>query len=99
MSEVSTPQEPDPTFCADWNPDFTFNGHKCCARYLISHRRKANLCSPARYKTSYCGEMTEEQRLYTDLATNGKLGDMLTLIATDLGKRGEQAYCSVNNGF
>jgi len=98
-AESSRPEEPAPAFCADWNPDFSHNGHRCCATYVLTRRKNANKCAPTRYKTSYCDEMTEEQRRYTDLANAGKLGDVLTLVSSEMGRRGDQAFCSVNNGF
>jgi murein endopeptidase len=43
--------------------------------------------------------MTQSQKEYSALAEGGKLGDVLALIKQDQGKYGEQAICTVNNGF
>ncbi len=43
--------------------------------------------------------MTPLQKEYSALAEAGKLEDVFTLIKRDQGKYGDQAICSVNNGF
>lgn len=94
--------EPSADFCAEWNPEFSFRGHKCCAKMPFPPRRKRrnqNRCSPQRAKASYCDEMTEAQRVYAGSAEAGELGDVLALISKDMEVRREQAYCTVNNGF
>ncbi len=94
--------EPSPQFCSKWSPDFIFNGNKCCGRARVPGRKKRSKggrCSPKRIKASYCDEMTAEQMEYSAAATSGKLGDILSLLTQEMGKRGDQAYCTVNNGF
>ena len=87
-------------FCAEWNPEFAFNGHHCCARvrYTGRKRKKVNRCFNERRKASYCEEMTAEQRQYQDRISSGK-DDALSLISSQLGYSGDQSYCTVNNGF
>ncbi len=89
----------DPAFCAEWNPDFAFRGYRCCPRKVLGHRAPVNRCSPNRRKGSYCGEMTADQRHYIEAAASGKLGNLLILITQEIGRKGSQAFCSVNNGF
>lgn len=88
-------------FCAEWNPEFSLNGHRCCTQRKIASRRSraALRCSSARRKTSYCGEMTTEQRQYVDAVQSGKITDLLTYLRLQQGRQGEQSYCGVNNGF
>lgn len=87
-------------FCADWNPEFSGNGHRCCSRRFKNRRRLSrSLCSPHRRKSSYCDEMTESQREYREAASSGKLGDALETITSEIGRKGDQAYCTVGNGF
>jgi len=91
---------PDLGFCSEWNPEFTHNGHHCCGGYIRTRRRHRKLkCAPERRKFRYCDEMTEEQKEYAEEVQSGKLGDILQLITQEMGGRGEQAYCTVNNGF
>ncbi len=96
----------DPGFCAQWNPEFALRGFRCCAKgSLVSHRvgrrpaQRRLSCPRQRAKNSFCDEMTPEQREYSLLAHDGKLGDMLQLITHELGRQGDQAYCTVNDGF
>ena len=92
---------PDLSFCAQWNPEFDFRGHRCCSRpVVVRKKRKDNRCAPTRIKATYCDEMTDEQRAYSEMAASGKLGDLITLISQDISKRkSAQAFCSVDNGF
>ena len=43
--------------------------------------------------------MTDDQKRYYDEVQTGKLGDILDLIKSDLGRHVEQSYCEVQNGF
>ena len=99
--ENAGPVSEDLEFCSDWNPEFKFNGHHCCAKFIRGRRRsrRANLCSPSRRTGNHCGEMTDDQRRYQALASSGKLGDLLPYLKHEIGQRGEQSYCTVNNGF
>ncbi len=93
--------EPDVGFCSKWNPEWGLRGHQCCGnRRAYKSKIKSNRCSPRRWKSSYCDEMTEEQREYTRAAVNGELGDLLDVIIGDMNRRiRNQAQCSVSNGF
>ncbi len=87
-------------FCFKWNPDFSFNKRRCCAVFRPGRRnRNQNKCPPSRYKTSYCNEMTTEQVKYAADVKSGRIKDILEHIKREIGRRGEQAYCTVNNGF
>lgn len=93
-------REVDMGFCAEWNPDFNFNGRRCCAIFRPGRRnRNLNRCPPTRYRTSYCSEMTPEQVAYRKAVTEGKIPDVLERIRREAGTRGDQSYCTVNNGF
>ena len=86
-------------FCAEWNPEFAFRGHRCCAKSLPRKKRRKNWCSPKRVKANYCDEMTEEQKLYSQNVYGDKVTDILTLIESEVDHKGQQSFCSVNNGF
>ena len=92
-------------FCSEWNPEYGYNGQRCCSlvmRSKGSRRRRrlpAKVCSRERFKPNFCDEVTEEQKEYAQGIQNGKLKDVLASIERDLGRHGEQAYCTVNNGF
>lgn len=92
-------------FCAEWNPEFMFNGHRCCSKVLRqggSRRRRrlpAKVCSRDRFKPNFCEDITEEEREYTNAVNSGKIPDVLAYINQEMGRKGEQAYCTVNNGF
>ncbi|MBC7692536.1 MAG: penicillin-insensitive murein endopeptidase [Methylotenera sp.] len=104
---------PTVDFCSKWNPEFTFRGHQCCAKVTPGasvervkgkkgrRRRRVtrDRCAPDRIKGNYCDEMTAEQKQYSEDAVSGKLGDLLKLITFEMGKKGPQSYCTVNNGF
>ncbi len=96
----SEPGEPAAKFCSIWNPDFSYNGYRCCGKLPLPRRKKRRhwRCAPKR-KGSYCNEMTAEQRDSIQLLQSGQLGDELSLIQEQMSKNREQAYCSVNNGF
>jgi murein endopeptidase len=87
-------------FCAEWNPEFAYRGYRCCWNKPAKKRKRgASYCAPGRSYSNFCGEMTDEQRRYTDDANSGKLGDLLQYIERDLDGVGKQSFCSVNNGF
>jgi murein endopeptidase len=84
-------------FCADWNPEFAYRGYLCCPRTPRFANGKA--CEPSRRKSTYCGDMTEDQKMYTEAAMTGRLGDVLQVIDSDRARARAQAYCTVNTGF
>lgn len=98
---LEIPEAPGLTqaFCAKWDPEFAFRGNQCCRKPKMPKRRSANRCAPSRTKADYCDEMTPEQRKYTELASSGKLGDLLAQITIEMNQRGPQAHCGVNIGF
>lgn len=96
---------PSSDFCAQWNPEFPHNGGRCCSivkRAKVGGRRRRRsppkTCTMDRFKQSFCDEITDEQRGYIDGVEEGKV-DVLSVINQELGRKGEQAYCTVNNGF
>lgn len=96
--------EPTPQFCAQWNPDFSSHRYQCCGPLPIraSHgkaRGRGKACSKARVSQGFCSEMTQEQKDYTRAAEAGELGDILELIQKERVTKGQQAFCTVNNGF
>jgi hypothetical protein len=93
--------EPDMGFCSQWNPEWGLRGIHCCSSKTAKFKKvKGNRCSPKRFKSSFCDEMTEEQRQYVEAAEKGELGDLLEVISSDLNRRvRNQAQCTVNNGF
>lgn len=90
-----------PSFCQKWNPEFLSNGGQCCSTVSYSHgrRRKRLRCSPKRAKKTYCDEITAEQKNYMSQVGDGRIADVLSFLTKEKGKYGDQAYCSVNNGF
>ncbi len=96
----SSLNEPSSQFCSIWNPDFAHNRHQCCGD-LPSHgrRRKLRACSQERVARGFCHEMTAEQRDYIESVGSGKVGDVLSFLNDQIGRKTEQAYCTVNNGF
>lgn len=92
---------PDPVFCSEWNPDFGYRGRCCPGKdaMIRAKRAKKPKCDPKRSKRSFCDEMTDEQRFYWEDVEQGRLGDVLDFLTDDLGSRGKQAYCGVNDGF
>jgi murein endopeptidase len=92
-------------FCAEWNPEFLFNGHRCCSKVLRAgggrrrRRMPSKVCSRDRFKPNFCEDVTDDQRAYTDAVNSGKIPDVLAYLNQEMGRRGEQAYCTVNNGF
>jgi murein endopeptidase len=90
---------PDLDFCAEWNPEFSFNGNRCCRSLESTHTKKARVgCFSRRPRGSYCDEMSDEEREYTDSVKNGRIADVLRDIDADKGGT-RQSYCTVNNGF
>jgi murein endopeptidase len=43
--------------------------------------------------------MTQQQREYGQAAASGKLGDILHLLTQEMGRKGDQAYCTTGTGF
>lgn len=92
-------------FCAEWNPEYPFNGHHCCSTVLRSkgsrrrRRLPAKYCSRDRFKPNFCEDITDEEREYTEAVSSGKIQDVLPILSQEFGRRGDQAYCTVNNGF
>jgi len=92
--------EPSPLFCSQWNPDFFHNHQQCCGA-LPAHgrRKKFKACSQERVSHGFCHEMTPEQKEYIESVGSGKVSDVLSFLGDQQGRRGEQAFCTVNNGF
>jgi len=91
-------------FCADWNPDFPYNGHHCCSKVARTRSRRrgrlgAKICPAERFKPSFCDELTAEQELYEKDVSSGRIPDVLHLITEEMGRAGDQSHCSPNNGF
>ncbi len=92
---------PSAQFCQQWNPDFSSNGHLCCSKSQAVRRgrkRRPGKCSSHR-AARYCQEVTPEQVAYLNAAGQLKGEEILSLLTREMGRRGDQAYCSVNNGF
>lgn len=91
---------PSLDFCSRWNPEFIYNGHHCCGKILHGRKAKRGVrCSTQRARTSYCGEITPEEKQYVEKVSAGEGGDLLEWITREIGRSGTQNYCSVNNGF
>jgi murein endopeptidase len=91
-------------FCAEWNPEFLFNGHRCCSKVQrAGGRRRRRLppkvCTRDRFKANFCEDITDDEREYANAVNSGKIPDVLAYLNQELGRRGDQAYCTVNNGF
>lgn len=105
ISAFSSPDDPGlnhlPTidFCSEWNPEFSFNGHRCCRSLAATHGRKNRMSCFSRHKNGgFCEEVTAQERDYISKQEAGQGGDVLEMINHDLGHR-DQAYCTANNGF
>lgn len=94
--------EPDAGFCALWNPEFVYSGHRCC-RPVEGKRLIRQQCAPGRRRASLCSEMTPDQRRKVESAqasfANPSGEDVLSIIAREMGQRGRQAVCTSVNGF
>ena len=86
------------SFCSEWNPEYKFNGGHCCAKKKWGKKR-AQRCPSQRKKSSFCDEMTDEQKQYTQGVVEGKYSDLLALIQQDKDRNMSQAICDANNGF
>ncbi len=106
VSAFPTPNDPAlerlPTidFCSEWNPEFPFNGHRCCRSIASARGKKTRVsCFSKRPRGNYCDEMTDEQKQYIRaLESSNPPFDPLEAITQDMGRK-EQAYCTANNGF
>ncbi|MDR3608365.1 MAG: penicillin-insensitive murein endopeptidase [Oligoflexia bacterium] len=98
---VGVPSDtPSLDFCAEWNPEFAFNGHHCCRNFESIHHRKARMsCFSRRPRGSFCEEMTDDQKEYISNVQSGRIPDVLQTIAQDMVAHREQSYCTGNNGF
>lgn len=91
--------EVNPDFCSTRNPDFAYNGRKCCGRYIIKVKGVQRTgCSVHRKKKSYCDEMSEDQIRYQQSLMTAKDIDILSIIDRNNSSR-NQSFCSVNDGF
>jgi murein endopeptidase len=86
----------DPVFCAEWNPEYPYNGIHCCGK---TPKRRGARCFPERRKVNFCDEVTDEQKEYAKAVSSGKIDDALNVIADSIARRSQQSYCGVNNGF
>jgi murein endopeptidase len=87
-------------FCSEWNPEFPFNGHRCCRSIASARGKKTRVsCFSKRPRGNYCDEMTDEQIQYIDeLEKSEPSFDPLELITQEMGRK-DQAFCTANNGF
>jgi murein endopeptidase len=92
-------------FCAEWNPEFEFNGHRCCSKIQRrggSRRRRrpaSKVCTRDRSKPDFCEDVTDEEREYAEAVNSGKIPDVLSYLEDAMGLHGKQAYCTTGNGF
>jgi len=90
-------------FCAEWNPEFLFNGHRCCSTVMRAKGRRrrmpAKVCSRDRSKPDFCEDVTDEEREYEQAVKSGKISDVLAYLEQEMGLKGKQAYCTTGNGF
>jgi murein endopeptidase len=106
VSAFPTPNDPGldrlPTidFCSEWNPEFPFNGHRCCRSIASARGKKTRVsCFTKRPRGNYCEEMTDEQKEYIEaLESPNPPFDPLEAITQDMGRK-DQAFCTANNGF
>jgi murein endopeptidase len=106
ISAFPTPEDPGlerlPTidFCSEWNPEFPFNGHRCCRSIASARGKKTRVsCFINRPRGGYCDEVTDEQKQYIEALESSKPPfDPLDVITQDMGRK-DQAYCTANNGF
>ena len=99
---VSPPgDEMDLDVCEEWNPEFVGNGMRCCTPTRTGGRKARNFarCDAHRNRANYCSEITDEQKEYVDAVNNGKIGDLLAFLSSQVQHRPLQSYCNVNTGF
>ncbi len=103
LGTFSVVGEPTPQFCAAWNPDFTFNGNKCCGKIPVrgsrKKRRVLNRCSPQRIHSGYCSEITKDQKEFAAKVLTLQIPDVLEYLQQENSKSKDQSFCNVNNGF
>ena len=100
FEEDVSPYGPTTEFCAEWNPDFLFNGRQCCSNLPHRQRKKlARKAFPKKRTGNHCDDRTETQKLYEADFLEHRHGDMLTLLTREIRNYTEQAFCTVNNGF
>ena len=87
----------DVAFCANWNPEFPFNGNHCCTKVI--RKRRGNRCFQERRKAHFCDDITEEQKEYAEAVESGRIPDVLAFLQDGVARRSTQAYCGVNNGY
>lgn len=107
------PHPPSPAFCAKWDPYFSFRSGSCCGK-IKSFRNgnyktkvaKNTVALPSRSMPfrsilgrNSCSEVTTEQQDYIASVKAGAKGDILEVIRTEQGMRGEQAFCNEHDGF
>ncbi len=96
---------PSPDFCAKWNPEFAFNGGRCCSRLIRKSRRKVmrtfkcEAAHPGAASGSYCADQVPEQKAYVENLEQNSEKDVLELIRQEMGSQGSQGQCSPNDGF
>lgn len=96
----SSPEQPSSQFCAQWNPDFLYNGAQCCSSVAPRrHKKRYNLCGSIQPNGSYCDQMTHEQKSYLQNVQTKKISDPLQFLSRQMIAGQEQAYCTVNTGF
>src|SRR4051812_7323638 len=86
----------DPLFCAEWNPEYPYNGIHCCGK---TPKKRGARCFPERRKVSFCDDVTDDQKLYSEAVNSGKITDVLGTISDAISRRSQQSFCGVNNGF
>lgn len=97
------------SFCAEWNPDYPFNGGTCCGKRVVQpsgklkpRRRRGPSCPPQRFKETFCSEETPEQRQYAQRVSRGEISDPLLFLEREMAQRRDsdpQAVCTPNDGF
>lgn len=60
-------------------------------------RKRAAHCSKG-YQ-NYCAQISPEQNHYINAVREGKISNVLAHLVHELGRRGDQAKCSVNDGY
>lgn len=95
-SEFLSPNDasPDYGFCSRWNPEFGLKKYYCCPGRRLT--KKERNCAPRRAKTSFCDEVTDDQKRWVGLVESGRM-DVLKGLGIRVAR--DQAYCTVNDGF